>query len=84
MLTGQADEGWDTITTEFPVAGDGGDPFYPVPSREARKLYEKYGALAKADAAGVTFVGRLARYQYLAMPQVVGQALKAAKDLLAR
>jgi UDP-galactopyranose mutase len=31
----------------------------------------------------VTFVGRLARYQYLNMDQVVGQALSAANKLLA-
>jgi UDP-galactopyranose mutase len=31
----------------------------------------------------VTFVGRLARYQYLNMDQVVGQALSTAEKLLA-
>ena len=31
----------------------------------------------------VTFVGRLARYQYLNMDQVVGQALSTAEKLIA-
>ena len=33
---------------------------------------------------GVTFVGRLARYQYLNMDQVVGQALSAFEKLADR
>jgi UDP-galactopyranose mutase len=32
----------------------------------------------------VTFVGRLARYQYLNMDQVVGQALSAYAKLVSR
>jgi UDP-galactopyranose mutase len=34
------------------------------------------------DLPNVTFVGRLARYQYLNMDQVVGQALSTAEKLL--
>jgi UDP-galactopyranose mutase len=49
---------------------------YPVPRPENRALYERYAQLAAAER-GVTFVGRLARYQYLNMDQVVAQALAA-------
>ena len=39
---------------------------------------------SRAELPDVTFVGRLARYQYLNMDQVVGQALSAAEKLIAR
>jgi UDP-galactopyranose mutase len=49
-----------------------------VPRAENRALYERYRILAGAEL-DVTFVGRLARYQYLNMDQVVAQALLAAR-----
>jgi UDP-galactopyranose mutase len=70
-LTGQHHTA-STLHYEIPSAE--GDPYYPVPRPENRRLYERYAALA-ADEPNVTFVGRLARYQYLNMDQVVGQAL---------
>jgi UDP-galactopyranose mutase len=70
-ITGQVAE-VSTITREFPT--DEGDPFYPVPAPEHRELYRRYARLAERDPA-VTFVGRLARYQYLNMDQVTAQAL---------
>jgi UDP-galactopyranose mutase len=76
-LTGQ-DCDWTTQTLEFPLGV--GDPYYPVPAADAHELYRRYEELAR-DTPGMTFVGRLARYQYLSMHQVVGQALKAARNL---
>jgi len=35
-----------------------------------------------AREKGVTFVGRLAQYRYYNMDQVVGAALKAAREIL--
>jgi UDP-galactopyranose mutase len=61
-----------TLSYEFPCSG--GDPFYPVPARENHERYANYEALARRQS-DVTFVGRLARYQYLNMDQVVGSAL---------
>ncbi|HEY6890849.1 MAG TPA: UDP-galactopyranose mutase [Solirubrobacter sp.] len=72
-LTGQA-HGASTLHYEYPSAV--GDPYYPIPRPENRALYQCYAALA-AREKGVTFVGRLARYQYLNMDQVVAQALAA-------
>jgi UDP-galactopyranose mutase len=69
-----------TLAYEFPSAE--GDPFYPVPRKENRERYHRYEAVAKLRD-DVTFVGRLARYQYLNMDQVVGQALSTAEKLLA-
>ncbi len=72
-MTGQSHDS-STLAVEYPRTE--GDPFYPIPSDDARALYKRYEARA-ATLPGVTFVGRLARYQYLNMDQVVGQALTA-------
>ncbi|HWE09017.1 MAG TPA: UDP-galactopyranose mutase [Solirubrobacteraceae bacterium] len=72
-LTGQLAD-VSTLAYEFPVAE--GDPYYPIPRPQNRELYRAYEALAKGRS-DVLFVGRLARYQYLNMDQVVGAALVA-------
>ena len=72
-LTGQVSD-FSTLTYEYPTAE--GDPYYPIPRPENRELYHRYEALA-AERPDVMFVGRLARYQYLNMDQVVAQALVA-------
>jgi UDP-galactopyranose mutase len=74
-LTGE-DGPLSTLAYEYPRAT--GEPYYPIPRGENRALYERYRALASAER-DVTFVGRLARYQYLNMDQVVAQALLAAR-----
>jgi UDP-galactopyranose mutase len=79
-ITGQAPHDSTTLAVEYPRAE--GDPYYPIPNDETRALYKRYEALA-AELPDVTFVGRLARYQYLNMDQVVGQALSTAEKLLA-
>lgn len=70
-LTGQRHSS-STLAYEYPCSE--GPPYYPVPSDQSRALYKRYEALA-AGESGVVFVGRLARYMYLNMDQVVGQAL---------
>jgi UDP-galactopyranose mutase len=70
-----------TIAREFP--SDRGEPYYPIPAPESQDLYRRYERLAAADE-GVTFVGRLARYQYLNMDQVVAQALVTFRRSAAR
>lgn len=77
-LTGQEHEG-TSIVREYPQTG--GDPFYPIPSDTNEALYNRYKALAFAEA-NVTFIGRLAQYRYYNMDQVVAAALTAAKRLL--
>jgi UDP-galactopyranose mutase len=79
-LTGQRHH-CSTVAIDHPCAD--GDPYYPVPRPENRELYRRYEVLAAADP-GVSFVGRLARYQYLNMDQVVGQALSAFDRLAER
>jgi UDP-galactopyranose mutase len=74
-LTGQVAD-TSTLAYEFPSAE--GDPYYPIPRPENRGLYHRYEQLAN-DRPDVLFVGRLARYQYLNMDQVVAGALAAVE-----
>lgn len=77
-ITGQ-DLGATSVHYEFPT--DNGDPYYPVPGEENWSLYRAYRKLAEAEAPHVTFAGRLGRYQYLTMDQVIAQALRIARTL---
>src|SRR3954453_11746294 len=77
-MTGQEHHS-STYAVEYPRTE--GDPYYPIPRDDTRALYRRYEALGE-ERSDVTFVGRLARYQYLNMDQVVGQALSAASRLL--
>lgn len=70
-ITGQVSE-YTTVVKEFPE--DNGDPYYPVPTDENKELYKKYETLAKQEK-NVLFTGRLAKYKYYNMDQVVGAAL---------
>lgn len=79
-LTGQPHTG-TSIVREYPRAD--GEPFYPVPRPDNQLLYQRYRALADAEA-DVTFVGRLAQYRYYNMDQAVGAALAAAARVDAR
>ncbi|MEA2459100.1 MAG: UDP-galactopyranose mutase [Thermoleophilaceae bacterium] len=79
-LSGQERHDSSTYAIEFPRAE--GDPYYPIPRDDTRALYHRYEALGE-ELPDVTFVGRLARYQYLNMDQVVGQALSAAQKHIA-
>lgn len=79
-LTGQ-EHAKTSVVYEIPRAE--GDPYYPIPRPENAALYRRYRALAEITA-GVRFVGRLANYQYFNMDQVVAQALKVYRDIVAR
>jgi UDP-galactopyranose mutase len=76
-ITGQSHTS-STLAVEYPRSE--GDPYYPIPQAENRELYKRYEALA-FEEPDVTFVGRLARYQYLNMDQVVAQALATFERL---
>jgi UDP-galactopyranose mutase len=78
-LTGQTHES-SSYHVEFPRSE--GDPYYPIPRDDTRALYKRYEALG-ASLDDVTFVGRLARYQYLNMDQVTAQALSTFEKLAA-
>ncbi|MEO5734065.1 MAG: UDP-galactopyranose mutase [Rubrivivax sp.] len=61
-----------SLVYEYPRAD--GEPYYPVPQAANAALYRRYADDAEG-IANVSFVGRLANYQYYNMDQVVGQAL---------
>jgi UDP-galactopyranose mutase len=66
------------VTYEYPAAYEaGGEPYYPVNDDANTAVYRKYRAAADR-LAGVLFLGRLARYAYFDMHQVVAAAIKAA------
>lgn len=79
-LTGQSAE-VTTLAYEYPT--DVGEPYYPIPRPQNRELYHRYEALA-AERPDVLFLGRLARYQYLNMDQVVAGSLQAFERFAAR
>jgi UDP-galactopyranose mutase len=67
-----------TISREYPVHE--GEPYYPVPSDENRKLYRKYSLEAK-KLNSVIFCGRLAEYQYYNMDQVIANTFHLIRNL---
>ena len=69
-----------TIAVEFPRSE--GDPYYPIPREQNRTLFKRYRVLADEIADDVTFVGRLANYQYLNMDQVTAQALSTFERMV--
>lgn len=71
--------GKTTILKE--VATWEGEPSYPVPKPETKKIVAKYQELAAAEK-GVHFLGRLGRYKYLDMDAACAEALELADELL--
>ena len=70
-----------TVVREYPA--DQGDPFYPLPTPDSRKLYHRYRALADREP-NTSFIGRLATYRYYNMDQVVAMALAEYRRLMER
>jgi UDP-galactopyranose mutase len=73
-----------TISYEYPRAV--GDPYYPIPNPNAKKLYLKYKELADLEQKNtkVYFSGRLAEYTYINMDQAIEKGLETAKMILER
>lgn len=63
------------IAKEYP--NESGDPSYPIPVLENQKKYESYLAIPTPN---VTFIGRLGRYRYYSMDQVVEEVLNMQID----
>jgi len=81
--TGQECEN-STIVREYPENfGPGTEPYYPIPTKSSEELYRRYRQLASAEE-NVSFVGRLARYRYYNMDQVVAMALKELEKIVER
>jgi UDP-galactopyranose mutase len=66
------------VTYEHPVADpEAREPYYPVNDERNAALYRRYREAADA-VPNTIFLGRLARYAYFDMHQVIGAAMKAA------
>ncbi len=77
----RSEQGKTVITREYPVSWKRGDePYYPVNNEENNSLYEKYKKLAVQS--GVIFGGRLGKYKYYDMDDVIADALKDAAELI--
>ena len=68
----------DTVVIREFSQTDDEAPYYPVNFDSDRELFAKYEVLAGLETH-VIFGGRLARYKYYDMHQVIGNALVAAK-----
>ncbi|MBN6204823.1 UDP-galactopyranose mutase [Ralstonia pickettii] len=67
------------ITKEYPTEWKTGDePYYPINDEHNTETYRKYKEMADQEK-DVIFGGRLARYQYYDMHQVIGAALVAVE-----
>ena len=63
------------VTFEYPKTFEKGDePYYPINDERNSKLYAEYKALADKEQ-NVIFGGRLGRYSYLNMDQVMEMAM---------
>ncbi|MBR4573698.1 MAG: UDP-galactopyranose mutase [Lachnospiraceae bacterium] len=70
------------ITYEYPMAWKKGDePYYPLNDDRNNRLYEQYRALADKEK-NLIFGGRLGRYRYYDMHQVVACALEDSLQAL--
>lgn len=78
LLTGQDDVGWTTRAFEYPEAYHVGvnEPHYPIPREQNRQIFRLYRTDAE-KLNTVSFVGRLADYNYYNMDQAVASALSS-------
>ncbi len=86
LLTGQTGIEYTTRAFEFPEAYVPGrnEPYYPIPREDNRAVFRRYEADAR-KLKTVTFVGRLADYNYYNMDQAVASALAVfEKEIAAR
>jgi UDP-galactopyranose mutase len=70
------------ITREYPAGWEKGfEPYYPINNCRNNSLYEQYLVLSDSKP-GIIFAGRLGKYKYYNMDEVIADALnEAAKEL---
>jgi len=74
-----------TITLEKPctVAENKGEYYYPVKTRNSKKIYEKYKKKSETFK-NITFIGRTGLFMYLDMAPAVNIHIKIANDFIRR
>jgi len=76
-------KGKTVVTWEYPQEYNGkNEPFYPINNEKNMKMYKEYKYLADNEPK-VLFGGRLAKYRYYDMHQVIGSTLKMVRGILA-
>ena len=72
-----------TIAREYPekYVKEKNIPYYPVPRKENRELYQKY-LESCSQFENIILIGRLAEYRYYNMDEMVAAALKTFKEML--
>lgn len=76
----RADTGATLICKEYPrFSGSGDEPYYPIETESNRRLYAAYRDLARHEAPGVIFGGRLGSYRYYNMDEAIAAALECYK-----
>lgn len=78
-LTGQ-EHALSGLVLEFPTSA--GEPYYPVPNEANAELYNKYNRLADEAGQQVIFCGRMGKYSYFNMDQVVAHSFHTMEKLL--
>lgn len=72
------------ITREIPLDADpSNEPYYPVNDDTNQSMYEKYQNKSEL-MKNMIFGGRLAEYRYYDMHQVIGSAMKKAREELSK
>jgi len=71
-----------TILKEYPQNYVNGKniPYYPMPTEDSKKQYERYAALAQ-EIDNLVLLGRLAEYRYYDMDDIVARALDVFEEL---
>jgi UDP-galactopyranose mutase len=70
------------VSYEYPKDYNGhNEPYYPVRDNKNVKIYEKYHELTKGLKTHI-FGGRLAKYVYYDMHQIISQALTMLKEFI--
>lgn len=68
------------VTREYPSNWERGDePYYPMNDEKNNELYQKYNKLASEKSNNVFFGGRLGKYKYYDMDDVILEAMKDAR-----
>jgi UDP-galactopyranose mutase len=70
----------DTVVI-FEETVDEGEPYYPVPTKKNKEIYEKY-KLKALELKNVHFIGRLGEYKYMNMDEAILNSLIFSENYL--
>ncbi|MBU7455811.1 UDP-galactopyranose mutase [Leuconostoc fallax] len=78
---GLADDGKTIITREYPQDWDRTkEAYYPVNDERNTQIYKQYAKIARQTQSNILFGGRLGKYRYFDMDQVINDALNTVRQ----